>query len=49
MQIFSQLGYFSEQVPIAHNEEREQCVSLFLIVFRDFLKGRPGSKGRKST
>ena len=49
MRILSQLGYFSEKVPFAHNEEREQCVSLFLIVSLEFLKGRPGSKGRKIT
>ena len=49
MQILSQLGHFSEQDPIAHDEEREQRVSLFYIVSREFLKGRPESGGRKST
>ena len=34
---------------IARNKEREQCVSLFHIVSHEFIKGRPESKGGKST
>ena len=49
VRILSNLGYFSEQVPIAHNKEREQCVSLFHIVSHEFIKGKPESKGAKST
>ena len=49
VRILSQLGNFSEQVPIALNKEREQFVSLFHIVSRECLSGRPESKGRKST
>ena len=47
---FPSLGTFlNMQVPIAHNKEREQCVSLFHIVSHEFIKGRPESKGGKRT
>ena len=32
VQILSQPEYFSEQVPIAHNKEREPCISLLHVV-----------------
>ena len=49
VQILSQPEYFSEQVPIAHNKEREPCIPLLHVVSRKFLKGESESKGRKST
>ena len=49
MQILSQLGYFSEQDPIAHDKEREQCVSLFHIVSGGFHKGRHAEENFRET
>ena len=43
VRISSKLLYFFEQVPIAHNREREQCNSLFHIISLKFLKEGQGA------
>ena len=48
MRVLSQLGFFSEQVPIVHNKKRENCVSLFHNVFsvNFFKEGRWAKEGK---